>query len=508
MDLDNNALELPIKENEFSKLFNEKMCRACLNDKNLLPLFIEQDDCLDAGNGILNTFILCTGLEASWNDQYPKHICQNCLEELYKYYDFWKKCRNSVEVLSKVLNNLTNDDYILENDSKSPLKDILDDDLIETECEKNVLNAGSLNDEITSTVSDNTQQQAKCFKCEETFYTDINYIKHNCVDNKKVITCEHCGETFSTIDKRRKHILKKHRSARNFKCDQCMKTFHFELGLASHKRTHESEKPFRCIICNTYFKTRRILYSHKLTEHEVVHKHNCLLCDLGYDKSAQLKLHLKTLHPDIDRCTKQHLCQDCGRVFSSDTYLKEHIRTIHLAIEQHPCDLCGKKFRSKNYLKVHMRIHAVDNKYECKDCGEKFKTWNLRAIHIRNKHSDETPFVCKICNKGFKFSSRLTVHLRIHKGEKPFACQECPKAFVSTSSLKAHNFVHTGEKRYNCPICKKKFSRSHLFRKHMIIHTKRRKYVCDVCGSSFKLEKQLEIHMKTHENLEEVALED
>ncbi|NWZ92186.1 ZN233 protein, partial [Nesospiza acunhae] len=44
-------------------------------------------------------------------------------------------------------------------------------------------------------------------------------------------------------------------------------------------------------------------------------------------------------------------------------------------------------------------------------------------------HTDETPFRCPDCRKGFKRNSHLTLHRRIHTRERPYECGECGKSF-------------------------------------------------------------------------------
>ncbi|NXB18733.1 REPI1 protein, partial [Rhagologus leucostigma] len=47
-------------------------------------------------------------------------------------------------------------------------------------------------------------------------------------------------------------------------------------------------------------------------------------------------------------------------------------------------------------------------------------------------HTDERPFRCPDCSKGFKHNSNLTVH---HTGERPYECPECGKSFSQSSNL-------------------------------------------------------------------------
>ena len=59
-------------------------------------------------------------------------------------------------------------------------------------------------------------------------------------------------------------------------------------------------------------------------------------------------------------------------------------------------------------------------------------------------NTDEPPYECHVCNKGFSQSSSLQRHMRTHIGEKPYTCDVCHKGFTHSSSLSTHRRIHTG----------------------------------------------------------------
>lgn len=63
--------------------------------------------------------------------------------------------------------------------------------------------------------------------------------------------------------------------------------------------------------------------------------------------------------------------------------------------------------------------------------------------HMRG-HSDDRPFKCMVCNKGFKRNEHLTRHYVIHSGNKNFTCTKCQKAFSRKDHLNKHMQTHLG----------------------------------------------------------------
>lgn len=54
-------------------------------------------------------------------------------------------------------------------------------------------------------------------------------------------------------------------------------------------------------------------------------------------------------------------CPECGKLYSNNSNLKQHILNVHAARElAHSCPVCGKGFKTRQYMQIHMNsIHGV-----------------------------------------------------------------------------------------------------------------------------------------------------
>lgn len=99
-----------------------------------------------------------------------------------------------------------------------------------------------------------------------------------------------------------------------------------------------------------------------------------------------------------------------------------------------------------------MQKYHIDNSLKepdvgklCTACGKSFKLVFMRYMFWK--------FDC--CIVGFRTSSKLQVHMRIHTKETPYKCSYCDKRVATRGHLVVHERTHTGERPHVCNYCGK-----------------------------------------------------
>jgi rubrerythrin len=97
-------------------------------------------------------------------------------------------------------------------------------------------------------------------------------------------------------------------------------------------------------------------------------------------------------------------------------------------------------------------------------------------------------YQCPLCTRVFRKAS-LRCHLRTHTQERPFVCKFCYRGFGHRSSMISHvKQEHRGETGYVCDVCTFRTANKASMDRHRLIHTQRNKpFLCAVCGANFFL---------------------
>ncbi|XP_052076760.1 zinc finger protein Xfin-like [Mytilus californianus] len=326
---------------------------------------------------------------------------------------------------------------------------------------------------------------------------------------KRTETCGICCKEF----KGKKVFLihmRTHTGEQPYKCDICFKGFIGETKLQLHMRTHTGEKPYKCDICCKAFGRRT-----SLTRHRNIHH--------GHPQSQIPKRDIR-----INAASKNKL-QEYFRKNNGKTPDKSGVDMHFRNVVDNGQDPTGTKTSNEqNICVVNDKSFSLD------------KQSLLHVLPKRKETSDNLPFTCKICDKGFKGKLRLQVHMRTHTGETPYKCDICFKGFTHRCTLANHMKIHAD----HCNVCDFANCRCHLqkyspktefaaskniLRKFLVkqteikpdkhgvnntmanvsnhlsndqeptrTETENEQFICGVCGEIFSGDTILVLHMKKH----------
>ncbi|MEQ2157403.1 hypothetical protein GOODEAATRI_001504 [Goodea atripinnis] len=171
----------------------------------------------------------------------------------------------------------------------------------------------------------------------------------------------------------------------------------------------------------------------------------CSKCDRSFKLYYHLKQHLKT---HLGSMEKPHVCNHCGKAYTREGALKQHISTFHFDAEElsrgqkiqkkvHICEYCKKQFDHFGHFKEHLRKHT--------DCHERFARNSTLKCHMAAcqngagaKKGRKKLYECQVCSDVFISWDQFKEHLMCHTGDKPNHCTMCDQWFTQAKELKAH----------------------------------------------------------------------
>ena len=143
----------------------------------------------------------------------------------------------------------------------------------------------------------------------------------------------------------------------------------------------------------------------KLNEHHRTHHgpQMCGICNRVFNLASSLNRHMYS-HDE-----QRFKCEKCNYSCHFESELVSH-KVSHRKTPTHKCMVanCDRWFKHKWELTSHIKSHD-DDILECDECNFKTKLEKYLKEHKR-RHTDDLPYVCKSCNKRFKYHSGLKRH--------------------------------------------------------------------------------------------------
>ena len=115
----------------------------------------------------------------------------------------------------------------------------------------------------------------------------------------------------------------------------------------------------------------------------------------------------------------------------------------------HKCSQCNFETGQKSRLTSHMKSHSNVRPFLCNVCERGFKTDRERKYH-ENRHYKLRPSKCSSCEASFTTPGELARHEKYkHTGKKSHHCTECDYSCVELAKLKRHKRVANWDQFWN-----------------------------------------------------------
>jgi hypothetical protein len=295
------------------------------------------------------------------------------------------------------------------------------------------ISSGYQNEQYRVQVSPNFLQTAPSSSMEyqpsSTVNSNQNNAKFVLKRQNEIFPCRLCGKDFATPYRLRQHqATQKHR--------KLLEKSQIFLPLAS-PNTVNTLKPEG--ECDDFFKV------------EIIDIQNLNAVDSGNSattalQNEELDTELLSIEPaDFGSFINEKSPDDYSIL--STAMPSGSIESIQMTNEELRCNLCNKTFAKKCYFTQHFKQmhHNGEKQFKCRKCGKCFSEDKALQEHIKRHYMVSKPFKCNQCTKSFIHKTDLKRHEILHSSGMPHVCHLCSKGFARNDHLAKH--IKTHEKR-------------------------------------------------------------
>ena len=239
----------------------------------------------------------------------------------------------------------------------------------------------SLNPELVKAEFHEADFTCKCTKCKKCLQKLSNFTCIKCgsmfklkrllkMHSKKkwgcTNACYKCDKVFTSKRDLEVHIKKKYSCILNKErvCEICGKKFKFPIQLEQHnKRIFSCHRETKCGNCGKIFKQKIKFERHNTNRIKYGCNKKCNSCGKELRSSRNLAMHTKSgckisNLSVIDRSKftnskRMKRCEICLKLFTTNTWLRKHMRRETKCDSRLECALCGLKLTEEKY-KIHI----------------------------------------------------------------------------------------------------------------------------------------------------------
>ncbi|KAM3859422.1 zinc finger protein 646 [Diretmus argenteus] len=349
---------------------------------------------------------------------------------------------------------------------------------------------------------------------------DIRRIKENVDDEDRQYKCDQCGRSYRHAGSLLNH--KKSHKTGVFRCLVCQKCFYNLLALKNHQRSHFDVKRHTCHECGKAFKIQKQLLNH-LRRHK---ENQAKIQELNDQIQALMQMNGGRSDggmqsPNANQVAsiqqRRQSPEDKRGQTKSETLVKSEDTGD---LRPFACDQCGRTYRHAGSLVNHRNSHKT-GEYYCSVCNNTYPNQLAMKNHLRT-HFAYKKHSCQNCGKGFRGKKQLLSHVcaDLRKGRaggrrglktRAFKCKKCKQAFLSVDQLATHTCngpsgnsdaqtdlsMSKEERPFTCNICNRSYRHAGSLLNHKNTH-KTGHFSCTFCSKPFTNPMALRNHTRIH----------
>ena len=311
-----------------------------------------------------------------------------------------------------------------------------------------------------------------CSNCDEKLCVDDPPTLHQCNSHGHSSTPVHATQ-----------MLKPVHPHQTFRCPKCGEMPSTYRNLVLHMRTHEAVF-YSCAMCQRTFQTFQLLGHHLQVDHSAPYASPCTICNNYFLNRSQLEAHIRTMHPT----TLYLQCGICSKTFTNKLLYLNHIESSHApnsigSTQPLTCNLCGRCFTTDSELDQHMgEQHVVSHEHN-------HIAMNIPQYDGNYSFGSGSDDICGVQDPNNVSNARTHSSDQLNEHEEPYQCNSetalSSELFSPIEQIDG-NISISSEQSQTAPEPAR--SSSSLSERHP----------CQQCGISFQFSEMLTEHMQTH----------
>ncbi|XP_030377792.1 zinc finger protein 420-like [Scaptodrosophila lebanonensis] len=438
------------------------------------------------------------------NNALPQHLCSDCLQRLQDAYEFVLQARQANdELLAKLESSFSVEQFMdVKVEDNKPIPDTDQEELPKyTEGDSDKFDEMPLKERLQL-----LRKQRNCKTAEspnDPLASDLSEICDGQVKLKEWNNQADCGSQNESA-----------LVGKQYKCDQCDKSYYWPASLISHMRKHTSKSNWlTCPNCPHKFYRKDNMMAHmrnkhgapraykrsgstlpKVTELDIslclphgTKRIQCMLCLQNFSKIALLAKHLQAHADQADEvCVASETRREIASSFFADA---NNVDEAHL--KQRICEYLNEQKFSPFYSITNQSGRELS--LESSETDSDFEEEQRKINALASRYN------CELCSLSYARKYQLFDHQRQQHDwlEAPNVCARCQARFVNAELLQQHRTrqCNNVQKLYICKYCRARFQWRQNLRTHYAVHRNKNTVVhCSLCDRTFRDARGLHTH--------------